>query len=59
MSNEIRENLRNAYNEHLNRRQMRRIVPSSVSSSAKLTPEDELQKQWFELMCKKDLSFCA
>lgn len=57
MSVELRENLRHAYNEHLNRRQMRRVVPSTLSS-VESTMNDKLQRKWFEFKCKRDQSFC-
>ncbi|KAI6236856.1 putative tubulin polyglutamylase ttll-15 [Aphelenchoides besseyi] len=50
--------LRAAQREHLERRQMKRVVPSHWTSDAKLTRQDLLQNRWFTEMCKKDNSYC-
>ncbi|CAD5229769.1 unnamed protein product [Bursaphelenchus xylophilus] len=58
MPESLKLHLSNAYVEHLGRREMRRVVPKLDSSETELTSYDWLQKRWFQLKCKEDVSFC-
>jgi hypothetical protein len=59
MGSNLLQHLRHAFIEHLNRRNMRRVVPSSLDQFSEMTTLDKLQRQWFDLMCKKDRTFCT
>uniref|UniRef100_A0A914XPX0 Uncharacterized protein n=1 Tax=Plectus sambesii TaxID=2011161 RepID=A0A914XPX0_9BILA len=54
--------IRQAYQEHLNRRNMRRIIPAPVFEKARPanhpTTEDRLMELWFKGKCDQDSSWC-
>lgn len=54
--------IRQAYLEHLSRRNMRRIIPAPVSVKARPaynpTKQDILMELWFKGKCEQDESWC-
>ncbi|CAD5226493.1 unnamed protein product [Bursaphelenchus okinawaensis] len=58
MPNSLKLHLENAYYEHLNRREMKRVAPSVEDAFSKLTKFDRLQQIWFKNKCLEDKIYC-
>ncbi len=60
----LRSILRSAYEEYVNRRNMRRILPAAfeneplASSRFNFTEYDHLLKLWFDGKCRQDIAWC-
>lgn len=63
MNYQLRTILRSAYEEHMSRRNMRRILPRTVHKSEHTgLPHSELDRLlilWFDGKCKQDKSWCS
>ena len=60
MNPELRAILQQTFLEHLNRRQMQRILPRGVGErgEAELTRTDWVLTKWLEAKCKQNRQFC-
>ncbi|EFO28444.1 hypothetical protein LOAG_00040 [Loa loa] len=62
MNYQLRDILRSAYEEHMSRRNMRRILPRTVHEPEYVSPSyselDELLTLWFDGKCKDDKTWC-
>ena len=57
---DFHEIIRQTFLEHLNRRQMHRILPRKLGDhgEAELTVNDALLSKWLEAKCLQDRHFC-
>uniref|UniRef100_A0A914P6Y2 Uncharacterized protein n=1 Tax=Panagrolaimus davidi TaxID=227884 RepID=A0A914P6Y2_9BILA len=60
LTSEFYEILSQTFLEHLNRRQMRRILPRNFGENGEteLTEKDLLLSKWLEIKCKQNRHFC-